>query len=103
MYLIHFTLARRFVGPPAEKLRAVPEAPIGEVIVFDFHDELWLERLPLRRPLGAPSTWPAGRVACEPWWFDQLFQLACKSGSFRTRHARCKSDMIQQAIFVIKA
>jgi len=40
--LVHGALARRLVGPPAEKGCTVPESAAGEMIVFHFDDELWL-------------------------------------------------------------
>jgi hypothetical protein len=44
--LIHLTLLRRLVGPPAEQFRAMAETIARDMIVANFDDEFRLERVP---------------------------------------------------------
>src|SRR5882724_2560067 len=74
-YLIELALRGLLIGPPAQEFCPVTKAAAGEVIVLNFDDELWRERLPLGGALGGPAAWTTGRVAGEARRLDQLFQL----------------------------
>ena len=73
--LVELALGGRFVGSPAEELRAVAEAASGEVIELNFDDQLRPQRLPFHRPLGAPAARSAGSAAGETWSAHERFQL----------------------------
>src|SRR5947209_7304557 len=85
-HLRHGALPRILVGPPPQQLRAVPEAPSGEVVVLHFHHELRRERLELARPLRAPAAGPAWRPARKSRSLSQRLQLFREGALFARRN-----------------
>jgi hypothetical protein len=57
----------------------VTETIAGDLVVPNFHDQFWLERLPFTRPLGAPTTWTARRLAGEARRANQSFEAFSES------------------------
>jgi hypothetical protein len=75
--LIEAALPGRLVGPPAQEVRAMAESIARDLIVFNLGHQLGLERLPVGRPLRAPSA--GGRSAGTPC------SIATTSGKKRAR------------------
>ena len=60
--LIHLTLLRRLVGPPAEQFRAMAETIARHMIIANFDDEFRLEGVPDHSPfLGSIGLVPQER------------------------------------------
>jgi len=72
--LIDGAVARVFVGTPAKKFCAVPESATGKMILRDFHDDSWIEWLPLASAIRAPTAGSSRRVASEAGWFFKRFK-----------------------------
>ena len=72
--LFERALLWRFVGSPAQQLRAMPKPSSGHMIVTNFNDEFWFERLPIRGSFGRPPAGTAGRIAGKTRRRNQLFQ-----------------------------
>ena len=53
----------------------MPESAAGEMVVLNLDDQLWRQRLPLRRSLGAPAARPARRLTGEPGFFYQPLEF----------------------------
>src|SRR5438045_3348901 len=64
-HLVHRALPRFLLRAPAKELRAVAEAALREIVVFDFADELRLHRLPLAGALGRPAARASGHAHFE--------------------------------------
>src|SRR3954447_22938943 len=75
--LVHGALARIFVRSPPEKSCAVSKPATGKVIIADFDDNFWRDRLPFSSALGAPATRSSRRVAGESGWFFQSLKFFC--------------------------
>ena len=78
LHLIERALPWILIRPPAKELGAVAKPSAGEMIVLDFDNKCWSERLPFRRPFGGPAARPTGRVASEAGRLDQLFEFLCE-------------------------
>jgi len=76
--LIERALLGLFVRTPAQKLRPMPKAAAGEVVVLHFDDEFGGERLPFGRALGGPAAGTTGRVAGKTRRLDQYLELLCQ-------------------------
>src|SRR4051812_23910832 len=101
--LLHRALARRFVGPPAEKFGAMTEAAAADVIVAHLHHELRLERLPFAFLPLVPAARAAWCVAGEARWLDQALEFLCQRGAFRGRERGRETDVVQQSFAIVQA
>ena len=70
LHLLHSTISRRLLRPPAQELCSMTKASAGEVIKLHFNDEAWFDRLPFRGALCAPTAQATGRLAGETWGLD---------------------------------
>jgi hypothetical protein len=100
--LFHRTLLRLFVGPPANDGRAVAETTTGKMVVRDFDDEPRRYRNPFGRSLRRPPAWRTGCFAGEAPLRPYLFKLVGQVPFLRRFYPGCETDMVQQALIVIK-
>src|SRR4051812_29657295 len=104
--LIHRALLRRLVRSPAEKLRAVAEPPLGEVVVLNFDDQLRVERFPFAAALGAPARRAARRAAGEAAallsCLAQLFDFGRQVRALLGGECRAEADVVEQSVAIIQ-
>src|SRR5262245_38298856 len=95
LHLIECALPRSLIGAPSQQRRSVSKSFIRKMIVANFDDELWLQRLPLARPLGRPSAWSARRSAGEAGRSDQRFELFSELCFGISLDRRCKANVMK--------
>src|SRR5207302_5548036 len=95
-------LTRRLVGPPAQEAGPVAEASSREVIVANLDHELGRERLPLPRPLRAPSTGPARGSTGEAGRLDERCHLREQSLAHAGREPRGEADVMQETVTIVE-
>jgi hypothetical protein len=80
----------------------VAKAVAREVVVAHLHDQSRLDRLPLRRALGAPAAGPARGAAGEAGRLDQRLELRQERHAGGGREAGREADVMEQPIRVVE-
>src|SRR5262249_20552390 len=101
--LVHGALARRFVGPPAQKFRSVAETVSGKMVVANLDHELRFQRLPLRRAAGGPSAWTVGRAAGDSRRRAESLEFQRERLLVGRRDRRGEAHVVQEAILAVEA
>src|SRR5690349_11337813 len=70
-HLFHRALFRRLFRAPAQKLGAMTEPALVEIVIRDFADQLGVERLPFPTALRTPAAGTAGRAPAESTAFHE--------------------------------
>src|SRR5215211_2981721 len=100
--LIHCALARVFVATPTKNFCPVPKSAAGEMIVSNFHNNRWINGLPLASALCAPATRSSGRVARESRWFLQRFKFLGQLAAVRCLKGGGEPDVMEQAVVAVQ-
>src|SRR6476620_1115004 len=100
--LIHLTLPRRLVGPPAEQFRAMAETIARDMIIANFDNEFRLERVPDVLLALIPSAWSPRSGTGEAGWCDEFFEFLRESRPVGGGYARSEANVMQQTVRIIE-
>src|SRR5262245_48048786 len=100
--LIHLTLLRRLVGPPAEQFRAMAETIARHVIIANFDDKFRLEGVPDILLSLIPSAWSPRSGTREAGWCGEFFEFLRESRPVGDGYARSEANVMQQTVRIIE-
>ena len=100
--LIHLTLLRQLVGPPAEQFRAMAETIARHMIIANFDDEFRLEGVPDILLSLIPSAWSPRSGTGEAGWCDEFFEFLRESRPVGGGYARSEANVMQQTVRIIE-